>query len=150
MIIAGLAGVAAPATLFAGPWTGKPGDALAAGLSASTSEGAERLVISGRILGADRKPLAGATIEAWHPDENGDRATVTTDADGRFFTSIAPARRSGRLRYLDYRVSHIAHGTLPTQRLHFTREPGASDGLVSHLQRDDTGVWRTTFGLTVA
>jgi len=46
-------------------------------------------------------------------------------------------------------VSHEKQGTLVGQ-LCLARERGISDDLVSHLQRDDTGIWRTTLGLTVA
>jgi len=33
---------------------------------------AERLVLSGRVLGADCSPVAGATLDFWHADEKGD------------------------------------------------------------------------------
>ena len=37
-------------------------------LCASGSGGSERLMVSGRVLGADCKPLAGALVEVWHAD----------------------------------------------------------------------------------
>lgn len=149
LMIAGVAGVAAPVTLFAGPRGGNPSDALVAELSASASSGAEKLVLSGRILGANRKPLADATVEVWQADANGEHASVITDADGRFFTTIAPVGQSGRPQHIRYRVSHNGRETLVKQ-LHFAREPGIPADQVAQLQRDDTGIWRTTFGVTLA
>jgi hypothetical protein len=60
MIIAGLATTVVPALSFAAP------------------EKEKKLILSGRILGPDGKPLAGATVATGK-----DRAV--TDADGRFF-----------------------------------------------------------------
>ena len=145
LMMAGLAGVATPATIFAG----QRGDALFADLSATTGGGKGGLVVSGRILDTDGKPLFNASVEVWHAVARRERARATTDGDGRFFATIAPAEHSGRPRQIHYRVSHEQHGTLVKQ-LYLARERGVSDDLVSHLQRDDTGVWRTTFGLTVA
>ena len=59
LIIAGFAGTVLPAFSFA--IDGKP----------------ERLLLSGRILGRDGRPLAGAAIAAGG-------ASATADADGRF------------------------------------------------------------------
>jgi hypothetical protein len=45
-----------------------------------------KLVLSGRILGRDGKPLAGAAVVAGG-------ARVTTDADGRFFVATTTFSR---------------------------------------------------------
>lgn len=145
LIIAGLAGVVTPTTIFAG----QRGAALIADLSATTGGGKGAFVVSGRILGTDAKPLFNASVEMWHAGRRGERALATTDGDGRFFATIAPAEHSSRPRRIHYRVSHEKHGTLVRQ-LYLAGERGISDDLVSHLQRDDTGIWRTTLGLTVA
>lgn len=139
-------------------------------LCASGSGGKERLIISGRVQGApDCKPLAGALVEVWHADANGDysgftrgkqddpacllRASVKTDAEGRYsFATIVPAEYPGRPRHIHYRVSHAAHATLVTQ-LYFGRERGVSDELVTTLQRDAKGapgVARAAFDITLA
>jgi len=138
LMAAGLASVAAPSVL-ASERGGDPHEAPAAGL-----------ILSGRILGADRSPLAGATIEAWRPDENGERATVITDGDGRFYAVIAPAQHSGRARHLHYRVSHQGLAAQPARRLQLARAPGVSGDRLAHLQRDETGAWRGSFGVTLA
>ena len=87
-----------------------------------------KLIVSGRVIGADGKALAGTLIDVWH--EKG-RVSVTTDADGRFvFDTAATAR-------LRYRLG----GTGYERELHVARD--------GHLARDDEGAWRATFGLMV-
>jgi protocatechuate 3,4-dioxygenase beta subunit len=148
-MVAGVAGVAAPSALFAEPRGGNPSDALVAELSASADSGAGKLVVSGRMLGAHHKPLAGATVEIWLADTNGEHASVITDADGRFFTTIALVGQSGRPRHIRYRVSHNGRET-PVKQIHFSRKLGIPADQVARLQRDETGFWRTTFGATLA
>ena len=109
LMMAGLAGAAAPAPLFAGP---------------------------------GGKPLAGAEVEVRHAGASGKFASAITDGDGRFFATIAAADSSGRPRRIHYCVRHEGHETPVTHRI--------SDDLVANLRRDDAGVWRTTFGLTLA
>src|SRR5262245_15776030 len=129
LMIAGLAGAAAPAVAFAGS-TASPQDGLA------VSSFADRLVVSGRILGADGKPVSGARVEIWRDGSREPRSSVNTDGDGRFFTAIA----HGRPRDLRYRVVQGRRGT-PVKRLYFAR---------GDMQRDETGAWRATFGATLA
>ncbi len=134
-------------------------------LCASGSGGKERLLVSGRVLGADCKPLTGALVEVWHADANGGysgfprgkkddpacllRASIKTDAEGRYtFTTIVPAEYPGRPRHIHYRVSHAAYATLVTQ-LYFARERGVADELVSTLQRDAKGYSRAVFDVTL-
>jgi protocatechuate 3,4-dioxygenase beta subunit len=135
-------------------------------LCASGSGGKARLVVSGRVLGApDCKPLAGALVEVWHADANGDyseftrgkkddpacllRASLKTDAEGRYrFSTIVPAEYPGRPRHIHYRVSHAAHTTLVTQ-LYFERERGVAEQLVVPLSRDDKGVSSALFDVTL-
>jgi protocatechuate 3,4-dioxygenase beta subunit len=135
-------------------------------LCASGSGGKELLVVSGRIQGADCKPLSGALVEVWHADANGDysgftqgkkddpacllRASVKADAEGRYsFSTIVPSEYPGRPRHIHYRVSHLAHTTLVTQ-LYFVRERGVAAELVATLQRDAKGVARVAFDITLA
>ena len=141
-------------------------------LCSSGTGGKERLVVSGRVLGADCQPLVGALIEVWHADANGDysgftrgkkddsacllRTSILSDAEGRYrFSSIVPAQYPGRPQHIHYRVSHAAHVTLVTQ-LYFGRERGVNDALVVTLQRDAQGtqgatdIARATFDITLA
>ncbi len=134
-------------------------------LCVSGSGGKERLVVTGRVQGVDCKPLAGALVEVWHADANGDyshftrgkqddaacllRASITTDRDGRYsFTSIVPAEYPGRPRHIHYRVSHAGHTTLVTQ-LYFGRERGVPDELAPALKRDEKGVSHAAFDITL-
>ena len=151
LMIAGLAGIAAPASLFAAQCDGVLRIAPAvADLAAGSTEAGGKLVVSGRILGADCKPLADAAITAWHAGANPDSAaSATTDADGRFmFTTVAPAGYPGRPPHLNYRVSHSAHAILSTQ-LYFASGHDVTGNRVAQLQRDAAGVWRATFGLAL-
>ena len=136
-----MAGMAAPVALFASR-CGAAGNALVAELVATAGGGAETLLVSGRILGANGKPLSGVLVEALHENTN-EVIGVNTDADGRFmFTTTAPIGSSGLPRPVRYRVSHDGHQTPVTHLI--------SDDLVANLRRDDGGEWRTTFGLTLA
>ena len=132
LIIAGLAGAVTPAVAFAGA-TASPQDGLA------VSSFADRLVVSGRILGADGKPLSGAVVEILLGDSREPRGAASTDADGRFFTAVSPAGH-GRPRDLRYRVVHGGRAA-PVKRLQFAR---------GQVQRDEAGAWRATFAATLA
>jgi protocatechuate 3,4-dioxygenase, beta subunit len=73
---------------------------------ADSSEPGTRLVVSGRVLGADNKPVPGASIYVYHTDQKGeyvhgsnagmDRPRLfgylRSDSDGRYsFATIRPA-----------------------------------------------------------
>jgi protocatechuate 3,4-dioxygenase beta subunit len=150
LMIAGLAGAAAPAITFGTQTNGVPLDARDAGRIAAFSAGEHKLVVSGRILRPDGAPLAGGTVEAWHVDADAAHASATTDADGRFmFTMTTTGKTSGRPQGIRYRVRHRGHDT-PVTQLQFARSPGAPEGRVARLQRDDAGIWRASFGHSLA
>jgi protocatechuate 3,4-dioxygenase beta subunit len=117
LMIAGAAGVATPAAVFAG--------ATAAPAPGALPAPGDQLVVSGRMLGVDGKPLAGALVESW-------QGSTTTDADGRFVL-MANMPDTGRLRY---RVSRDG------QML-------AARDLAVAGARDEAGVWRAAFGLAL-
>ena len=75
LMIAGLVGIATPAGVFAAQFS----PAASAG-SADAPDAT--LVISGRVLGPDGKPLAGAAIDALPAAGNRPHVSATTDADG--------------------------------------------------------------------
>lgn len=137
-MIAGLAAAALPGTLFAA----RLGSATTG--IAGPPAAAAKLVVSGRLVDANGKPLAGAHIETL--DGRADAAaSVTTDADGRFvLTSLTPGASSPHLRY---RVSHAQHATIVRQ-LELPRTPGAGGDVA--LQRDAGGTWRAAIGVTLA
>jgi protocatechuate 3,4-dioxygenase beta subunit len=120
VMAAGLAGVAASVPL------------LAAQL-APPAVGRAMLIVSGRVTGAHGKALAGTTLEVWHADE---RVSATTDADGRFLFDTAVHYRDLQ-KGMRYRLNC---GTTVSE-MDLVRK--------GHLHRDDAGMLRATFGLTV-
>lgn len=113
-------------------------------------EPGEPLLLSGRILSATEEtpPIAGARIEIWqtdgegdyHPAANGDyddypdtevdlRGTVVSSDDGTYTVrTVVPGAYAPRPRHFHYRVTADGHATLVTQ-LYVTgdgvlRQPG--------------------------
>jgi protocatechuate 3,4-dioxygenase beta subunit len=95
----------------------------------------ERLVLTGRVLGRDCQPIAGARIEIWHADAHGAydnegnhfRGVLETDAQGAFkLSTVLPGRY---LNGKKYRPAHIhakvhAHGRpVLTTQLYFEGDP---------------------------
>jgi protocatechuate 3,4-dioxygenase beta subunit len=148
LMIAGLAGAAAPFTVFAGKHAVAPDDV--ASLS-GTNEGGGPMIVSGRILGAsDAKPLAGAMVEVWSDYGCSNCTRATTDADGRFMlTASAPAEHEGAPRRLHYRVTHNGHAT-PLRPLYLGGGAGAAEEFIAHVERDDHNILRASFGVSVA
>lgn len=151
LVIAGLMGAATPGAIFAAQCTGVnvPSGAPAAPEVAEllTSRTEEKLVVSGRIVGGDCKPLAGAVVVVWHADPK-EAVSATTDADGRFMlTTKTPV--DGPPDSFHIRVSHPERGTVLTQR-YFPPSHSVSEDQVARFARDDAGTWRTTLGLTLA
>jgi hypothetical protein len=141
LMIAGAAGVATPMSAVAGLCGGA---SLGANAEPFAIPAGEKLVVSGRIVDSRCKPVANATIEAWHADAH--RTSVRTDGDGRFmFTTTTPSDR----RHIDYRIggNDAASGA---RQLHLVTGARPADGAISQIHRDDAGVWRTTFALTLA
>lgn len=132
LMIAGLAGVAAPAVLLS------PGSrAEMSAMPNVAPRSGERLVISGRVLTRQGAALHGATIQI----TQGERMRAATDADGRFML-IATTPRGGTL---SYRLTHDVHG-IHEGRLQLAQVETARD---IHAQRDEAGVWRAAFGVTL-
>ena len=100
LVIAGAAVAALPAVVRAQECSprvaGVSRKPTVAELTANTDGG--KLVVSGRVVGADCRPLPGALVELWGAETNVS-ASATTDADGRFvLTSAVPARGAVHLR----------------------------------------------------
>jgi protocatechuate 3,4-dioxygenase beta subunit len=97
-----------------------------------------KLVVAGRVLSRDCKPVANALLDFWHSDENGDydnrgfryRGHQFTDAEGRFrLETIVPAEYPGRTRHIHVKAQAPGRRILTTQ-LYFPGEPGNKrDGL---------------------
>ena len=96
------------------------------------------LLVAGRVLGKDCKPVAGALLDFWHADERGEydnsgfrfRGHQFSDAEGRYrLETIVPAEYPGRTRHIHVKVQARGGPVLTTQ-IYFPNEPGnARDAL---------------------
>ena len=93
---------------------------------------AASLLVTGRVLGADCKPVSHALLDFWHADEKGNydnqgfryRGHQFTDADGRYrLETIVPAEYPGRARPLHVKVQRPG-GRILTTQLYFPNNPG--------------------------
>jgi protocatechuate 3,4-dioxygenase beta subunit len=94
--------------------------------------------LSGLVLTRACRPVAGALVDLWHADAQGNydmrgfrcRGHQFADAEGRYrFTTIMPAVYSGRARHFHVKVQAPRQNVLTTQ-LYFPNEPlNQRDGL---------------------
>jgi protocatechuate 3,4-dioxygenase beta subunit len=129
-----------------------PGAPMRASLVEPGAKG-ERVVLTGRVLGADCKPVAGALLDVWQADEKGEydnkgfryRGKVTADGDGRYrVETILPAEYPGRPRHLHVKVQRPGGRALTTQ-LYFPGESRRENpALVVKAERRD-GAREATF-----
>jgi protocatechuate 3,4-dioxygenase beta subunit len=90
------------------------------------------------VLTRSCRPVAGALVDLWHADDDGNydnvgfrfRGHQFTDAQGRFrFRTIVPAAYPGRTRHYHVKVQPRGGRVLTTQ-LYFPGEPkNRTDGL---------------------
>ena len=137
------------------PACGKPGDAAAATprqgagpfytpnsprRSSLIEPGAPgvRLILSGRVWSTACRPVAGALIDIWHCDAQGEydssgyryRGHLFADADGAYrLETIVPGRYPGRTRHIHVRLQAPGGAPLTTQ-LYFPGEPGNADDAI--------------------
>ena len=98
----------------------------------------DRLVVSGRVLGTDCRPVERALIDFWQADGAGEydldgfrlRGHQFTDARGRFrLVTVVPGIYPGRTRHIHVKVQR-PRGPVLTTQLYFGGEGGnARDGL---------------------
>ena len=106
------------------------------------------LTITGRVVTSACSPIAGALLDFWQADHNGQYDTAGfrlrghqyTDRDGRFsVTTIVPGLYTGRTRHLHVKAQAPNHPSLTTQ-LYFPGEPrNARDSLFSPALLLDLG-----------
>jgi protocatechuate 3,4-dioxygenase beta subunit len=97
------------------------------------------LVLQGQVLGTDCRPMAGAWLDFWHADSNGEydntgfrlRGHQVSDAQGRYrLETILPALYPGRARHIHVKVRAKDGGRILTTQTYFPDDPGnARDGL---------------------
>jgi len=100
--------------------------------------GGSKLVLTGRVLTTDCKPVAHALLDWWHADNEGEydnsgfrlRGHQYTDKNGIFrLETIVPGLYPGRTRHVHVKVQAPNKPVLTTQ-LYFPDEPGnRRDGL---------------------
>ncbi len=87
--------------------------------------------MSGTVLTTACEPAAGALLDLWHADDNGDydnqgyrlRGHQFADAAGAWrFETIVPAAYQGRTRHFHFKVQ-AEGGPLLTTQLYFPGEP---------------------------
>lgn len=98
------------------------------------------LLVTGRVLGADCKPVAHALLDFWHADDKGEydnrgfhyRGHQFTDADGRYrLETIVPAEYPGRARHIHVKLQRPG-GKILTTQLYFPNNPtNERDGIFS-------------------
>jgi protocatechuate 3,4-dioxygenase beta subunit len=98
----------------------------------------EPLVLTGAVLDTRCQPIAGALLDFWQADGDGEydnegfrlRGHQFADARGRFrLRTVVPGAYSGRTRHIHVKVQRRGGEVLTTQ-LYFPNEPGnASDGI---------------------
>ena len=115
----------------------------------------QRLLVSGTVYAADcATPLAGATLQVWQTNADGEygpghgtdnlrccylQGALRTDARGRYeLTTIKPGRYKGEAQpppaHIHFEVSHPDAGGLVTELL-FEGDPSLSPGVQGHVVR---------------
>ena len=120
LMIAGVAGIAAPAGL------------LAAGAPVPAASEVEPLIISGRIVDQAGKPLANALLEVAD-------SSTTTDGDGRFMMKTTAGIADECPEAMKCRITHSARPV--ARQLEFVR---------ARVLRDEAGIWRAGVSLNIA
>lgn len=109
-----------------------------------------RLILAGRVLATDCRPVAGALLDFWQADADGQydntgfrlRGHQYADRDGRYrLETIVPGLYPGRTRHLHVKVQAPGRPVLTTQ-LYFPHEPRNSEDALFNpalLVRQSTG-----------
>ncbi|HZE59313.1 MAG TPA: intradiol ring-cleavage dioxygenase [Burkholderiales bacterium] len=99
---------------------------------------AATLLVTGRVLGPDCKPVAHALLDFWHADEKGEydnsgfhyRGHQFSDADGRYrLETIVPAEYPGRARHIHVKLQPPGGRLLTTQLYFPNQERNEADDL---------------------
>ena len=97
----------------------------------AANAGGEPVILAGRVLTPDCKPIVDARVDVWHTDAKGNydmtktyasRGYVLTDGEGRYeFETILPAIYTGRTAHIHVKITPPDGQTLTTQ-LYFPNE----------------------------
>lgn len=92
----------------------------------------DRLLVTGRVLGRDCRPVPNALLDFWHCDASGEydnagfllRGHQFADAEGRYrLETVVPGEYPGRVRHIHVKVQ-APNGPVLTTQLYFPGEPG--------------------------
>jgi len=97
----------------------------------AANAGGEPIILAGRVLTPDCKPIVDARVDIWHTDAKGNydmtkaytsRGYALTDSEGHFqFETILPAIYTGRTAHIHVKITPPGGKTLTTQ-LYFPNE----------------------------
>jgi protocatechuate 3,4-dioxygenase beta subunit len=117
------------------------------------------LVISGTVYGSDCTPLAGAEVDVWQADNNGEydfsdqfigRGKVLTDENGRYeFRTILPGRYEPRPPHIHIKIRHPQAVELTTQ-IYFAGNDNSGQQGVVIAPTQDGDTLRGTFDVVLA
>jgi len=117
------------------------------------------LLISGTVYGTGCQPLAGALVEVWQADSNGEydfsadflgRAAVIANENGHYeFTTVMPGRYEPRPLHIHFRVSHPDVPTLVTQ-LYFAGDAQGIPAAQVTTPIEEDGVLHGTFDIMIS
>ncbi len=112
-----------------------------------------QLIVTGYVLTTDCQPIAGAWLDFWQADAEGQydntgynlRGHQTTDASGRYSVeTVIPGLYPGRTRHIHVKVQ-APNGPILTTQIYFPDEPGNNSdsifnpALTVNLQDTDAG-----------
>lgn len=112
-----------------------------------------KLVLTGRVLSTDGKPISGARLDFWHSDSKGEydnagyklRGHQFTYQEGRYrLETIVPGQYGGRTPHIHVKVQ-APNGRILTTQLYFPGEPRNqrdflfNAGLVMKVEDTDSG-----------
>ena len=96
------------------------------------------LLLNGLVFNTRGQPIAGALVELWHTDADGNypplRAALRTGGNGSFaIRTVLPGHHLGyRARHIHFVVTHPDHQPLVT-RIYFMGDPNMDEALFPEL-----------------
>ena len=122
-----------------------------------------RLLLTGRVLDAGCKPIAGARVDLWQANASGNydnagyrfRGYQLTDRQGRYrLLTVVPGLYPGRTEHIHVKITPPGGATLTTQLFFPGVSQNAGDGIFDRRLlvrlRTSTTPWRAGFTFVVS
>ncbi|NEQ54738.1 MAG: intradiol ring-cleavage dioxygenase [Leptolyngbya sp. SIO3F4] len=120
------------------------------------------ILVTGQVLSSECLPIAGALVDCWHTNDQGEydnsgytfRGHQFTDADGRYsIETIVPGIYPGRTRHFHIKVQARNQPVLTTQ-LYFPDEPANQDDFIFNPAllmsvKDSDGIKKASFNFVL-